>query len=788
MFGIAADISLRILAAAAAVGLVLVVFRVRSGAARHAAWSAVLLAMLTMPVLTTIVPRVEVPVPSTLALDFGAIAGEPAPYEAVVTPIDSELAAVETSFASTGAAPEAQPAPARFPVDWRAAALALYGAGVLFFFVRLAGGWLMARRLVAGATRVASENRAPVYESAAIGTPLTTGVFSPSVLLPLAWRGWPEDKLQAVLAHENAHIARRDALVAFLAHANRAIFWFHPLAWWLERTLAVTAEHACDETAARQVGQPRRYAEVLLDMAEAVRARGHRVSWQTIGVDGSGLLGTRIDRLLKGDAMARMSGMQRAAVAVGCAAVLVLAIACRQQIAAEPLRPDPEVAERLARQDARTKRFEAVRDMTPEQADVLEARIEKDPNDWDAREQLVTYYRAGREIPWAKKVPGLRRHALWLIEHHPGHTITAPPLSPQYDPEGFTAAVRLWDAHLKRQDVTPFLVYRAARFFAPHDKPRAEQLILRGLSMDPDSAALKARMPPNVGGYQWPSQLADLYASALVGSESMWGTYNDLRTHFDRLKAPYAMEVRGKLDASTDARLIASVGARLTRPRGPMKDAALQEAHERLRDLGVSYLRRAVELDPQLESAKASLYMATSREPLNEADRLANRAHERYMFSEDITEYAKKDPARAKTEREAATRDAHAVLDMAKPHAGDPAYSAAVMTAHHLLATDALRQGDRDQAVLHLRESVKVPTSDQIKYAPPSSWMRPVNRLLKEGERERVVEFLESYARLTVRDRQRLLDDATAIREGRMPSAYQHMIYREGAPSPFKPR
>ena len=64
MFALAADISLRIVAAAAAVGLVLVVLRVRSGAARHAAWSAVLLAMLTMPVLMAIVPRVEVPVPS----------------------------------------------------------------------------------------------------------------------------------------------------------------------------------------------------------------------------------------------------------------------------------------------------------------------------------------------------------------------------------------------------------------------------------------------------------------------------------------------------------------------------------------------------------------------------------------------------------------------------------------------------------------------------------------------------------------------------------------------------
>ena len=80
MFGLVADTSIRIVAAAAAVGLVLVILRVRSGAARHAAWSAVLLVMLTMPLLTTIVPTVDVPVPSTLALDLGPVAEPSSPY------------------------------------------------------------------------------------------------------------------------------------------------------------------------------------------------------------------------------------------------------------------------------------------------------------------------------------------------------------------------------------------------------------------------------------------------------------------------------------------------------------------------------------------------------------------------------------------------------------------------------------------------------------------------------------------------------------------------------------
>ena len=352
MFGLVADTSIRIVAAAAAVGLVLVILRVRSGAARHAAWSAVLLVMLTMPLLTTIVPTVDVPVPSTLALDLGPVAEPSSPYVPETMSQNRQGGPAQAGGPRTHVASRAPVAlPSAPGVDWRTAAAVVYTAVALILLARLAGGLYLARGLVAGARRVPIDNRSPVFESAAVHTPLTTGVLRPGVLLPTAWRDWPADKLTGVLAHENAHIARQDLLVTILAHLNRAIFWFHPLAWWLERTLARDAEHACDETAARAVGQPRRYAEMLVDMAEAVHRRGHRVSWQAIGVDGSGLLGARIDRVLRSDVMIRMSRGRRLSVAAGCATVLLLAIACRQQIAPTPLREDPALA-RTARRAA----------------------------------------------------------------------------------------------------------------------------------------------------------------------------------------------------------------------------------------------------------------------------------------------------------------------------------------------------------------------------------------------------------------------------------------------------
>jgi hypothetical protein len=619
-----------------------------------------------------------------------------------------------------------------------------------------------------------------VYESSEVTVAMTVGAIRPVIVLPAAWKTWDSDTLAAIIAHEAAHLSRRDASVNFAAHLNRAIFWFHPLAWWLERKLALTAEHACDDAAARTIATPRRYAQILVEMAEVVRRNRGRLAWQAMGVSGAGHLDRRIDRLLRGDAFARASRAKKIAVGLGCVLALTAVIACRGQVSATPLREDPELAKRLADRDQLTKQFDAARNMSQAQAEALEQRTSANPGDFDARRQLVTYYRTSKTVGWDKKVPGLRRHALWLIAHHPDHEVAPPPLSPQYDPEGFAAAKKLWEAHLAKPDASAFLIYRAVIFFARHDKPYAEQLIMRGMAMDPESAALKARMRPDDGGYEWPFQLSSLYAAALRGSESAAGMEEDLRTHLEWISSPYAIQVRQKLETTTDAKLLARVGSILVRPSGPIKDPALTQALNDIRARGIRYLERALELDPSHVMAKATLTRIRLPERTTDADRLANQAHGEYVRAEDITEYVKKDLAAGKQQRDAAKAHAEEALKIAAGHPQDPAYSAAVMTAHHVLALAALRDADREGAVRHMRDSVNVPASEQIQYAPPFSWLRPVNRLLREGERDRVVEFLEAFARLTISERDRLLKDAQAIREGRMTSSYQHTVAREG--------
>jgi len=747
--------------------------------------------MLTMPGLMAIVPRVEVPVPSTLALDFGGIIGAPNPYEPLETALSTHLTGPKPSVVVTSMALETKEgSKRRLTLNWRIVAIALYAAGALFFFFRISVGWIIGRRLVVRAIRVACDNRAPVFESPAIATPLTTGITSPRVLLPLTWREWPEDKLKAVLAHENAHIARHDSLVALISHVNRAIFWFHPLAWWLERTLAVTAEHACDETAARQVGEPRRYAEVLLDMAEAVRVRRNRVSWQTIGVDGSGLLGTRIDRLLKGDGMARMSTVRRAAVAVGCAAVLVLAIACRQQIAAEPLRPDPEVQKHIDDNNARAERHRAAVAMTAAEAAALEQTLAANPDNLEAREKLIIFYDQGGKVTWAEKLAGIRKHSLWRVAHLPETDLWIPNISKRYDPEGYARAKQLWLEQTSRPEVTAKTLGRAAAFLSAYDKPLAEELLLRAQRMEPAGP--------------WSERLADLYGRAIVGSVDPRSGVTDA----SEAQSTFAVEARRKLEASSDPKLLAAAGYTLTRYSQP---AAVSAA-----TLGRRFLERAATLDPQNARARSALadlryaerrrtiqgrlqtagaseafdgfsdatYAAIAALPADERlFYLPGAAENAYMRAEyiDYTAREKPEAQQAQARQRAAQGFARArqyaddALVLAGSHQQAARENDVIYRAETVLGVLALKDGDREAAVEHMRTAGAAPISDSGLYLSHFALRgRLAEYLLRAGERASVAEYLEKSAERYPPERDRMLKDAALIRAGVMPLSYQY--------------
>lgn len=781
VFDVLLESSIRVLLVAAAVALILWAARVRSSSLQHAAWTAVLCAMLLMPVLPHLVPGVALPLSPKIEM-------VPAPpSEAAPLPAEERTAPIPaTPSAATATPPAPDPAPPVVspsrPV-WPAIAAVIYSAGVLFLLLRLALGWRAASRILHASARI--PGHAPVYESSLVATPLTIGVTSPRIILPAGWRGWPAHKLQSVLAHEQAHVHRRDTLIGLLSHFNRAFFWFHPLAWWLERRLATTAEHACDAAAIRATGESRRYAEVLLDIAETMQRRGGRLSLQGIGVDGSGLLGERIDRVLRGDLLSTVTGTRSAIVAASCLAAIFLAVACRKPVT--PLKEDPSAAAQWEQRKALIERSRTIRQMTPEQAAQLVAALKNNPEDLDARTKLLSYYVNKKDIA------GKREQILWLIRHHPENELlreypirTTGPLA---DPAGYEQAKRLWLGLSARSGVTSETLGNAAALFIQYgqssDLPLGEKLLLMAQAKDPKNE-------------RWSGRLGSLYARIIAGADSIASWSLDSAA----VHSAYAMEVRKKLEASTDPNLLCSAGEGLVRFGSEYYWSGASYApsplHLELDALGTSYLERALKLNPQLRprmaeaksmlvSRQRSIWYKNTLRPLRKLSPEAREQAisalpdtERFRVLSDFAASAyhdgdrasdeKHDQAAAKAAWKRARNYASQALELAGKLRGDPNYGTVLYQANIVLGMVALRpDGDRKKAARYMLEASKAPATDEIAYLYQDYSYRLPGYLLRYGERESVIEYLQRFAQVSVIQKDDLLKSAAQIRQGIMP-------------------
>lgn len=317
------DSSVRIALIAGGVWLTLAGLRIRSHAVRHAAWTVVLAAMLAMPGLLCLGRALPLPA-WTPPAPVHAFASAPARVQMAAPPaFPPEAAPID--------APSGRP-PSVLPIDqlsaWWTAAGAIWLMITACFGVRIVLGWKAMRRVLRSARRIDVAGFGPAYESPLAAVPMTAGVFAPKVLLPETWTAWNPEELRGVLAHESAHIRRRDTVTAFVAQAACALFWFHPVAWRLRRALTAEAEHACDAAAIEQVDAAQ-YAGMLLKFSDAVRQRGRRLAWDSLGVVGSGLLEARIHSIVEGAWNEPASKMRKAVVTVSCAGLIFIGAACR---------------------------------------------------------------------------------------------------------------------------------------------------------------------------------------------------------------------------------------------------------------------------------------------------------------------------------------------------------------------------------------------------------------------------------------------------------------------------
>lgn len=240
--------------------------------------ASLLVAPLSTLGLTAFVPRSAVAYPHAIVGLFSdARRADPAPTAARPgPPLDIAL---DVQAAST---------PAR---SWQAATLGMFAliwlAGVVLLGLRIGLSRVAAARLRRRAQRISDPmlqamlacvgrahglGRVPELRlSDELPTPATLGCWRPMVLLPSAATTWPPERLEPILAHELAHIVRRDGLTSLLRDVACAVYWCSPLIWLVARRLTVERECACDDRALLSGVEPARYGMLLLDVARGVK-------------------------------------------------------------------------------------------------------------------------------------------------------------------------------------------------------------------------------------------------------------------------------------------------------------------------------------------------------------------------------------------------------------------------------------------------------------------------------------------------------------------------------------
>jgi beta-lactamase regulating signal transducer with metallopeptidase domain len=316
-----------------------------SAAVRHAVWCLALASLVALPLLSTTLPRLGLPL---------LPAAEPEAVLHLTTGTDSGTNL--TSLDSGAARPT-------LSGEWWRFVLLVWLAGAGLALTRLASASLFVSRAARRAAPLAGPEWQTLLQEAiarlgvrgevelrrtpAVRVPSVSGYRRPIILLPAEAEAWPRGRRRAILRHEIAHVARHDRLVQALGYLVRALYWPHPLVWWATSRLHREAEHACDDRVLQAGTSAPAYARHLVEVARALTPRASTFLTASSGAS-STHLGHRVAAVLD-ESRNRSVPTGRALALAGGASLLAIAVlAAAEPVAAratdEP-RPAPTSAE-----------------------------------------------------------------------------------------------------------------------------------------------------------------------------------------------------------------------------------------------------------------------------------------------------------------------------------------------------------------------------------------------------------------------------------------------------------
>jgi bla regulator protein blaR1 len=255
------------IAIAALVGTILFLLRHKSSQSRYAVGIAGLLAQVLASAGTFLVYFQTTPASSTLArslVSSRAFVPQAAVYQATNLPWHTQaLWFLQTHLDS-------------IVVCW------LVGASVLL--VRLVGSWVYVQQLKSEGISLTEPHLQTVFgrivkslniaktvqlfESVRVSVPMVVGFIKPVVLLPVGLAtGLTTKQIEAILAHELAHVKRYDYLINLLQSVVEVVYFFHPALWWLSARVRTEREHCCDDVAVQVCGSKIALAQALAEVA-----------------------------------------------------------------------------------------------------------------------------------------------------------------------------------------------------------------------------------------------------------------------------------------------------------------------------------------------------------------------------------------------------------------------------------------------------------------------------------------------------------------------------------------
>jgi TonB family protein len=324
-FGIRSSMVLSV-ALAASWGL-----RRQPAALRHSLLAAAIVLAAAQPLMNRVAPVLTLPAA--------------APWVAASTPI--AIADVTTHAANESAASGII---GRRGIDWLAMVYRVWIAGTVFSLSILVCGiawliWLGSRAHDAGPQwqRITDDLRAQLSIRQRVRVAMTRhpavlvtwGALAPVILLPAGASAWPEERIRLVLAHELAHLVRRDWIIQLLAEIGRAVNWFNPLFWLACARLRRESEYACDDIVLDLGNSGTSYASHLVAVARSFSVHG-RTWLPAPSIARPSTLERRVRAMLNPQVNRRpVSRLRRAALAIVLIAVAV-PIAAVTSIAGAP--------------------------------------------------------------------------------------------------------------------------------------------------------------------------------------------------------------------------------------------------------------------------------------------------------------------------------------------------------------------------------------------------------------------------------------------------------------------